>query len=176
MLAKTCKHHGQLNQEDIIKSGVSNGKQQYKCKLCMKVLHRKNYEKNKDSILKKAREYKKNTFGWRKKASAYDAKYRAQNPEKRKISDAKYRSKNLQKRRSQQSQRRKKEVEALADSYVKGKICRGTNLVASDIPQSLVEFKRALMKMNIKIRQIKRENKLTLLTEKLEALSENKDD
>jgi len=59
-IIKTCKKHGDLTQNQIIKSGITHGNQRYKCKLCMKEVHRNNYIKNKEKINEKTSEYKRN--------------------------------------------------------------------------------------------------------------------
>lgn len=58
-IIKTCKKHGDLTIENLIKSGINNEIQQYKCKSCMKEIHRKNYEKNREKINARTSAYKK---------------------------------------------------------------------------------------------------------------------
>lgn len=50
-IIKKCRHHGNLTQEEVIKSGLSSGKQLYKCRKCVKVARANNYAKNKEKIL-----------------------------------------------------------------------------------------------------------------------------
>lgn len=55
-----CFLHGERFSNDVIKSGFDNrnGKQRYKCRDCMKVLHAKNYQNNKDRLREVHRKYK----------------------------------------------------------------------------------------------------------------------
>lgn len=70
LIVKICKHHGKLTAAEVNlnrKKGVIC----YKCKLCQKVSHHKHYLKHKEKVL------------------AAQAKWRNENPEKRKESKRK---------------------------------------------------------------------------------------
>ncbi len=57
-----CPKHGSLFILDVIKSGMSriNGEQQYKCRKCMRDMHKAHYENNKEEVLKKQSIYRAN--------------------------------------------------------------------------------------------------------------------
>lgn len=60
-IIKTCKKHGDLTLDGLIKSGKNkDGTQRFRCKKCMKEIHHANYLKNKEHIITKSEEYKKN--------------------------------------------------------------------------------------------------------------------
>lgn len=52
-----CKHHGNLFIDAVIKSGHRDGKQRYKCRMCMKRLHANHYANNKLKIRERHRAY-----------------------------------------------------------------------------------------------------------------------
>ena len=58
LIIRQCKYHGDLTIDDMIKSGFTDGKQRYKCKKCMKVIHHNNYLKNKTTIDEKRKLHK----------------------------------------------------------------------------------------------------------------------
>lgn len=85
---KTCLVHGELILSQVNRAGIKRGKQQYKCKECQKALHAKNYEKNKEKILKRHANYKENNKekvakgkydSWRKHKHKHVDKFRANN-------------------------------------------------------------------------------------------------
>ena len=54
-----CVKHGNLYIKDVIKSGKNRtGEQRYKCRECMKDIHRNHYINNKEDILRKQAEYR----------------------------------------------------------------------------------------------------------------------
>ena len=57
-----CKKHGSLFLKNVIKSGKGRliGEQRYKCRECMRELHKNYYQRNKDYVLNKCSDYKKN--------------------------------------------------------------------------------------------------------------------
>ena len=129
---KVCAKHGVLTKDDLIKKGKTKaGTPQYRCRMCMKDLHDKYYEINRDIILNKQNQY------------------RIDNPDKR--TEAKYKSwkKHADKNRDKDNERRKrfdkKQTETLADRYMKKLIVKGTTLSWTDIPQSMIELKRSLL-------------------------------
>lgn len=167
IIKKTCKHHGILNQKDIVKAGIAYGKQRYKCRICLKFLHKKHYENNKDVVLKKTKEYKKNHPNWEEIKKISDAKYRINNKDSLNQAHARYRMKNLDKRRAVEKDRKKVYRETLADPYIKDQIAYGSNLKHSDIPQALVEFKRVVYMLKRKIRENKSEKHMLDIKVKL---------
>jgi len=168
MIIKICKKHGDLTLEKMIKSGVTHGKQRYKCKACMKEVHRHNYEKNKEKIklaheLYKAKDpikYQEMKNISKRKAYAANAdKYRARRRESEK--------KNPQLKRDRNKKYKDKIVGELSDIYVRKKLCENSGLSRKDIPQELVEFKRIVMRMKREIRKRNFENKTITGLEKI---------
>lgn len=154
---KTCSKHGKLFREQVIKAGKSHsGKPAWKCKECMKDMHKKHYELNKAKVL------------------AQHAIYRKENPEKVAQTKRNWCDKNKEKylRMSRERYKRwemnnpekanvasrnakKKAVKVLADSYVKKSLVRHTGLSTKDLPNNLVQAQRAIMMLNrgLKIQQ-----------------------
>lgn len=54
-----CKKHGKLGFDDMIRAGYqSSGNPRYKCRRCMKDMHRSHYERNKEKYVIKQRIYR----------------------------------------------------------------------------------------------------------------------
>ena len=80
-----CITHGQLFADKVIKAGKSKwtGIQQYKCRECMSNAHRNHYEKNKENVLIKTKNYRINNPKkikeirriYKEKLNAKDKKY-----------------------------------------------------------------------------------------------------
>ncbi len=138
-----CSYHGKLADNEIIKKGKSkSGIQRYRCKICMQQLHKKNYEKNKATLKIK------------------QAKYRAENKEKvaanKKKSRIKTFAKHKEKRNLYSQEYCKKQIEELGDNYIKRIFTKRTLLKTKDIPASLVEMKREVIRLKrlIKLKEI----------------------
>ena len=141
-----CSSHGALYKDDVIKAGVTYGKQRYKCRECMKELHKNHYELNKLKVQLKHKEYKeKDIEKWRniKKESFKRNKHKY--VERQKISHA-----NLS----------KKQAKELADRYIKRQLARSANLSHKDIPQEMIDCKRVLMQLKRGIKRNTFEQKL----------------
>lgn len=68
-----CERHGERLLMQCIKAGTKrDGTPRYKCKKCMKIMHKEHYSKNKEKVLEKC------------------ATYRKKNPEKRRLLRQKY--------------------------------------------------------------------------------------
>jgi hypothetical protein len=165
---KTCSEHGKLFREEVIRSGkYANGEQKWKCKRCMKEMHDKHYQLNKAKVL------------------AAHAKYRKADPEKVKVckqkSRLKHREINLQKSRElwqkweernpeEVKQAKKKFIQdsrrELNDYYIKQSIVKRTGLKSADVPQGLVEAKRAIMLLKNGAKKRLDQEKILLLKEK----------
>ncbi len=163
---KTCHTHGKLYQEDVIKSGKSrDGSQQWKCKKCMKEIHKKNYELNKLTISEKHKKYRTENKEQVKKIKReswlkHREKYLKRENERR------LRFKKLNPELYKQNDR--KRVDELSDSYVKKIIVNRTSLKNADVPQPLVECMRVIIQLKRKIKKEKDQNKLTTLKEKVD--------
>lgn len=139
-----CKHHGELTPDKLIKKGKGKkGEQLYRCRQCMKDLHDKFYEINKEIVLQKQKEYKKQypekiALAHAKSAKKYRDRDRERNNETKRIWD-------------------RKQTEMLGDRYIKKLIAKRSNISETMITQSLIECKRAiiLLKKGMKYKQVK---------------------
>ena len=148
LIIKTCKKHGELKQEDIIKRGKHrSGNPAIRCRLCMKELHANHYKRNKEKVAKKNKEYKQNN---REKIREITNNYYA------KIKDT---DKYKEKHRISHQKDAKKKVETLSDRYMRQLISRGSGIKYSEIPDSLVSFKRSLLLAKKCIKNALKENK-----------------
>lgn len=60
MVVYKCQKHGDLEIENVIKSGLrKNGSQIYRCSKCYKQTRKNNYLRKKDHILERSRKWKK---------------------------------------------------------------------------------------------------------------------
>ncbi len=146
-VVKICKMHGELDFSKVIKAKVTvKGEQRYRCKLCMQELHKPHYEKNREKVLtahatyrnqdpKKYQEIK--NASKRKMYALHLDKYRKDRDEREK--------RNPEKKKLRQQRYKNKSVESLSDAYIKQNLVRETNLKFADVPQELVETKRASM-------------------------------
>lgn len=166
---KICSKHGKLFRENVIKAGLKrNSEIAWKCKLCMKELHAKNYEINKLKLKIKHETYRKENP---EKVKACKKNWRAKNLEKEKADRRKrYRDweiRNPEKARAADKKWRDKAITTLSDSYMRHSILRGSNLKASEIPSTLIEAKRAVMMLKRGLKKAQQSDKLLLLEEKL---------
>lgn len=143
MINPCYKHPQALTIEHYIKSGKrKDGTQAYKCKYCVKELHRSHYERNKEKVLSKC------------------AEYRTENPEKLAITKRNSYLKNKEKWAEAERFRRLKFDRAsrstLDDRYMKKLLCMGTDLARGDIPDELAEIKRYVVSLNRLIKRIKK--------------------
>lgn len=152
---KICKKHGQLSLNDLIKSGLNNKKEiRYRCKLCMKEIHKNNYANNKLKIRDRQKKYREENYSHYRNLSNKSAKkMRLLNPEKEKARKELYRINNKEKVYKRQNKFKNKAVKELRDVYIKQRLTERSMLKHIDIPQSLVETKRAILLLN---REIKR--------------------
>jgi hypothetical protein len=127
-----CKKHGPLTQDNLIKKGKNkSGSQAYRCKFCMRDLHKKYYIKNKEKIDEKNRLYrKKNKEQMREmRREHYHATKKLNSSNKRKL-DKKV---------------NKKQVENLSDRYVKHLLSKNKKLKYGEVTQQLIEEKRKVL-------------------------------
>ena len=156
-IIKICIKHGQLEEKDVIKKGLTKkGTQRWGCRLCLKEYHHKNYVKNKESIMLKQKKYREENpekFRLIKRLSARKAKLL--NPEKinlqKKISDLKNDT-TKKKARAKYSNRM---VETLGDSYIKDLLTKNSILKNKDISDAMVQIKRFTMFIKRKVRDEK---------------------
>ena len=132
MIVKICNTHGELTINDVIKKGVTNNIQRYKCKECQKVLRKNNYIKNKDKICARVK---------------LNAKLSTK-PKKQYPSKNNYRNPVLIKKRE------RKTVDNLYDSYVIKLIKRNSTIQRDIIPQEMITLKRDLVLLRRKIREL----------------------
>jgi len=154
-IVKTCKNHGDLTLDHLIRSGLQkNGSISYRCKLCMKDIHKNNYEKNKIKIRERHRKYREENYHHYREISNKSAKKnRDLNPEKEKNRKELYRKNNKEKIRKRQINFKNKAVKELRDVYIKQRLTERSILKHSDIPRVLLEAKRASLLLH---RELKR--------------------
>jgi hypothetical protein len=137
MIVKTCKHHGELTQENIRKRMDKRyGRERiaYTCDLCDKYRWKIYYEKNKEIRNQRNKEYLiKNP---EKKSYSVHKKYQSRNPEKWKDARSKY---------------HKRQRENLSDEYIKKLISRYGRVSYKDVPKNLIELKRNIYLLKKKI-------------------------
>ncbi len=151
---KECASHGKLYRDDVIKSGKTKaGTEQYKCRYCMKEMHDKHYALNKAKVLLKRKEY------------------REQHPDKVKeshrMSAKKNRHKHIVSTNLYKKEWDKKSTAELKDRYIKKALVKRTGLSMSDIPQALIDCKRALLQLQRNVKKRKDTEKFNSIEEKL---------
>lgn len=159
---KECLHHGKCYRDDVIKNGLyANGETKWKCKRCMKELHAKNYQLNKVKILARNKQVRLDYPGKVRKIKYKSwvknkKKYLARDNERRR----KFKLLNIDHYKKIDKER----VLNLTDSYVKKAIMNRSNLKSNDIPNCLVQVKRATMllkrSLKSKFSDLKLNNKL----------------
>lgn len=162
MIIKICKQHGNLFEKDVIKAGKNpTGGERLRCRACMKEIHRKNYLANKNKIDAKHAAYRRNNPGKVRAVKANSFR----KGQKLKIEKAL----SGKKRRSDKYNERIRET--IDDKYCKDKLTRGTSLKFSDIPQALVDLKRATLMIR---RYVKNTYLDVRMNETVERLNERK--
>lgn len=152
---KKCTKHGKLYKDDVIKSGKeASGNPKWRCRHCMRELHAKHYDLHKAKVL------------------AAHKSYKERNPEKVAQSKKESRKKNRHKHKDSENLRKKlaerKHTRELSDRYMKKSLVKRTNLSMSDIPQSLIDCKRALMQLKRSVRTRMDQQKIEKLEEQLD--------
>jgi hypothetical protein len=168
---KTCKKHGDLTIDNLIKSGISYGKQRYKCKLCMKDFHKKNYINNKDKILEKIA---RNRNANKEKYNAIRSKSWQKHKDKYLERDNKRRAKYKLLNPDIYQEAEKKRISELHDSYIRKQLTKRGVLFSKDIPQSLVELKRILLKTKRLIKEKKQAKELKELKDKTDEIEKHR--
>lgn len=146
---KTCRTHGDLYLKDLIKSGISHGKQRYKCRACMKDVHAEHYKKNQHKMREKHAQYRKENreiirnkkrearFKAREKFVSLDRIVKGHVNHISKVNEHKLKRKIID----------HKKIEKLPDQYIKRLLTKRSNLTYEDIPQSMIEAKRAVVQL-----------------------------
>jgi hypothetical protein len=142
-----CQKHGELLAGQTIKAGIEkSGKQRWRCKECMKHLHHQNYLRNKERIDRKNAVYKeKNPEKFTELNREWYRKSAPLNRDKLRARYKKYRKENSEKASARQKRFKSRAVRELDDVYVKQTLCARSSLRHEDIPQELVDLKRAQM-------------------------------
>lgn len=168
---KTCHKHGKLYQDDVIKSGKSQwtGEQQWKCKQCMKDMHKRNYELNKLKINLKAKHYRaENPEKVRAIKLASRRKQQDIENEKSRARWGKWENKNPGKVQEMNARVKKIARAELNDSYIKQNIVKRTGLKHDEIPQILVDAKRAVMMLKRQVKTKRDHEKVLIRLEERE--------
>lgn len=167
---RSCRTHGELNPSHWIKSGRSKkGTQLYKCNLCLKSAHANHYARNKEKVIEKVQEYKRNNpdkiVEIRRE---YFQRTKDEKRPQRNLEKKRWNKKNLDKRRAAQSRTRAKSIALVNDSYVVQQLCRDSFLKAHQIPKELIELKRITMLVKRCIKQAKQNNLIKRIQEKID--------
>jgi hypothetical protein len=139
-IVKTCIHHGELTLAHVNKAGVNK----YRCKLCMQASHARHYQRHKDKVAKKTKEWRQaNPEKVREMRRAYQPDYR------RKL------------RTTEQRRRYTKYVASTVnDTYVRHLLVgKSKDLTRADMPKELVELKRLAIQLKRVIRRARERNK-----------------
>lgn len=145
-ILKSCKKHGDLEKKDLIKKSIDKkGVQKWRCKHCMSDLHKENYKKNKEKVLKKCKLYREENkelvLQWKRDYSK------------------KHKERDRSKKQSRDKKRRINMVKNLTDEYMKHLISKRSAIKFNDIPQSLIALKRSLLIVKGKIKEQRMLNK-----------------
>lgn len=159
-IIKNCKTHGALTEEQCVKAGkYTSGNPAYKCRQCLAKWHKTHYERNREKVLKKCEEYRKENpekvkqmkKDWWKENLRFKREWRR----KDKIA-------NPQKYKKYEYER----VVNLTDGYIKKILVKRTTLSCRDIPQEMIKAKRNLLQIKRIARNF--QSKLTLPIEENE--------
>lgn len=142
-IVKTCKHHGALTRDKVVKKCKSaTGKQLYRCKECLKIFHRNHYEKNAERLKAQVKEFNENN------RELYITRKR--------VYSKKYREKHCDSERARMRKMEQRQREQLHDAYIKKLITKRSILLKEDIPQKLIDLKRALLLLKRQLNNDKR--------------------
>jgi hypothetical protein len=152
MQTKICKIHGELSP-DLIKSGVYKGKPYRKCKQCEYERGVIYHKKQREDIEKlEAKRLKDKAYWEANKTKIKERRLTPESQARRKASYPIYNERYRTKYKEKQAEYR----DNLHDSYIKKLIQNGDkNIKIDSIPQSIIEFKRSLIKLK---KGIKTEN------------------
>jgi len=164
---KKCAKHGNLYRDDVIKSGKSRwtGEVQWKCRQCMKEMHKKHYELHKVKVKLKHADYRdknRNKLAITKRLSR--DRNRLKYMRSTTIADSAFRH-TMEMQKAKKMTRDKIEVDNLTDKYVTRKIIYKSGLKPEDVPQELIEAKRAILLLKRGIRKKRDEEIFNLLEE-----------
>lgn len=169
-----CAKHGNCFKEDVIKSGKSQwtGEQKYKCRNCMKDLHKTHYELHKTEILIKNQKRRKENPE-KVRLQKLNSRLKKQLTESKKSRERfdRWEKRNPEKVAERNRKFRIQSSRELNDSYVKQSIIKRTGLKSADIPQGLIEAKRAILTLR---RKVKTDIDQDKILKQLEARNEQK--
>ncbi len=158
-----CKKHGKCYSDDVIKKGKSRwtGEQGYRCRKCMKELHKAHYELNKTEVLLKNQKRRK-ADPEKVRLQKLNSRLKKQSVESQKTRE---RFERWEKRNPQDAAERNRKfkiqsVRELNDSYVKQSIVKRSNLKSADIPQNLIEAKRAILFLKRRVKKDVEQDKI----------------
>lgn len=147
---KICRVHGELFEDTVIKSGINKktGEQHYRCKECMKMMHKDHYERNKEKVKAAQQIYKaKDPHKHREMKNASNRKTWQKNKEEYRKRRTKWDKENPEKKSARQKKYKDKAVRTLSDKYVKQVLVKDSGLKFSAIPDNIVKIKRELIKL-----------------------------
>lgn len=164
----TCRYHGDLFEGQTVRRGKNAaGEPTYRCKQCLSESHRKHYELHKAKVKLKHKEYRESH---RQKVRRINTESR-----KRKVLEAILNGKSyetilhIKNKRSLKRNRPPddKRVREITDNYVKNNITKRFNIRREDIPESMIQAKRALIQLSRMVRRQREDEFINQLEEKL---------
>lgn len=162
-IIKVCKKHGELIENQcrkiIEKRWGNQPNYKYKCLQCIKVynktyLHKEDLDHQKR--IKKLREHQKKKHH----VKLLESKRRRQKLNRGKLNEQQkiLRNKKLEHYRNIGKNIQKKWRENLDDNYVKSQIRQQYGFKSKDIPEGIVSFKKEIIRLRRKIKEIKNGN------------------
>jgi len=149
IIIKICQHHGNLTIDKVVKQRLKKDNTiKYRCKFCLSQSHKNHYLKNKEKVKASHEKYRNENYEkYRKSSNDSAKKMRILNPEKEKERRKKGYSKYRKSTQIRQRRFKNKAVSELRDVYIRQRLTERSILKHEDIPQSLVEIKRAALKV-----------------------------
>jgi ribosomal protein S21 len=169
---KKCNAHGKLYIDDVIKSGISKaGTQQYKCRKCMKEMHKRHYEMNKLLVKGKHKKYRdenKEKIALIKKKSRIKNKFKWLEESKLIDSYVRHSMELSRKKNARKNHKKQQETENLSDDYIRKLLTKRSSLKMNEIPQEMIECKKVLVQLRRGVQKKRDEQIYNLLEEKEE--------
>lgn len=122
-----CKYHGACSIEQVIKCRKDkDGNQKYRCKACMKIMHKNHYQKNKEKVREHVANYRKeNILKVRETRNRSKKKHREKNREKNKKRAAEYRIAHKEQVKARDKRYRHNSIREITDAYIRRLYFRG---------------------------------------------------
>lgn len=158
-IVKNCIHHGALKIDQVVKSGIRNGAQVYKCLRCKRQTYKNNYAKNRDQILARLRSNKERDPEKRRrqKNESQARRYKIHKAE-RDESPFSVRLDWYEKTRKLWRERNERHVRDLPDTYIKELITKRTKITHAEITPEMCDIKRIGIQIKRTIKLLQQEH------------------